>query len=55
MGEIYSNQYEEQVEVKADIFVTINGCPSQRYVKKDLDLMQIKNDLKPIDWLEEYK
>ena len=55
LGEIYSNQYEEQVEVKADIFVTINGCPSQRYVKKDLDLMQIKNDLKPIDWLEEYK
>lgn len=54
LGGIYSDKYNKKVAVTADVFVTINGKQSQRYVKKDLDLMQIKNDLNPINWLEEY-
>jgi hypothetical protein len=55
LGHIYKEKYGEEVEVKADIFISVNGRPSQKFVKKDLDLLKIKNDLKPITWLEEYK
>ncbi len=52
LGNIFRKEYGDKVEVKADVFVAINGKPSQRYVKKGVDLMRIKNDLNPIDWLE---
>ncbi|MDB9932753.1 HTTM domain-containing protein [Flavobacteriales bacterium] len=40
--------------VNVDSYVSINGKGSQSYVKNDLDLMLIKNSLKPIDFLEDY-
>lgn len=54
LGEQYQREYGREVQVKADVFVSVNGSPSQRFVKEDMDLMQIKNNLKPIHWLEEY-
>ncbi|MGB1040190.1 MAG: HTTM domain-containing protein [Flavobacteriales bacterium] len=40
--------------VKVDSYVSINGKGSQRYVKKNVDLLPLKNSLKPIDFLEKY-
>lgn len=55
LRDIYEEKYGTKVAVKADVFISVNGKPSQRFVKKDLDLSTLKNDLKPITWLEEYK
>lgn len=52
------NHYQQSDSVKpivnVDSYVSINGKGSQRYVKENLDLMRVKNSLKPIDFLEEY-
>jgi hypothetical protein len=42
-------------EVHAEIYVTLNGRPSQLYVNKSHNLAAIKNDLSHRYWLEEFK
>ena len=42
-------------EVHAEIYVTLNGRPSQLYVDKKHNLAAIKNDLSHRYWLEDYK
>lgn len=42
-------------EVHAEIYVTLNGRPSQLYVDKKHNLADIKNDLSNRYWLEEFK
>lgn len=54
LGDKYTFAPKVTPKVTADVFVSINGKGSQRYVKQDVDLMTKKNNLKEIDWLEEY-
>ena len=42
-------------EIQAEIYVTLNGRPSQLFVRKGRNLVTIKNDLKNRTWLEEFK
>jgi len=42
-------------EVHAEIYVTLNGRPSQLYVDKSHNLAAIKNDLSNRYWLEDFK
>lgn len=42
-------------EVHAEIYVTLNGRPSQIYVDKSHNLAAIANDLSNRDWLEDFK
>ncbi len=44
-----------QPEIQAEIYVTLNGRPSQLFVRKAKNLVTIKNDLKNRTWLEEFK
>jgi hypothetical protein len=45
----------EKPEIQAEIYVTLNGRPSQLFVRKGKNLVTIKNDLKNRIWLEEFK
>ena len=42
-------------EIQAEIYVTLNGRPSQLFVRKGKNLVTIKNDLKNRTWLEDFK
>jgi hypothetical protein len=42
-------------EVHAEIYVTLNGRPSQLYVNKNHNLAAIENDLSHRYWLEDFK
>jgi len=44
-----------QPEIHSEIYVTLNGRPSQLFVRKGKNLVTIKNDLKNRTWLEEFK
>lgn len=54
LGEKYRISKEIEPTVTVESYVSINGKGSQLYVKKDLNLMPIKNSLTPINFLEEY-
>lgn len=41
-------------EIRASIYVSLNGRPSQLFVAKDKDLTQYKINYKPITWLEPF-
>lgn len=44
----------ENPEIHAEIYVTLNGRPSQLYVRKTHNLAAIKNDLSNRYWLEPF-
>ncbi len=41
-------------KITADVFVSLNGQGSRRFVKPTIDLTTKSNSLLPIDWLEDY-
>ena len=41
-------------EVRAEVYVSLNGRPSQLYVDKRHNLAQVENDMRPRYWLEEF-
>lgn len=53
-----SSQYKtlpsETPKVTADVFVSLNGEGSRRFVKENIDLTTKTNSFKPIDWIEKY-
>ena len=55
IGEKYRISKNIEPKVTVESYVSINGKGSQRYVKKDLNLMPIKNSLTPITFLETYQ
>lgn len=55
LGKQYEKFPNQKVKVTVDSYVSINGKGSKRYVKSEVDLMQINNSFKPINWLEEYE
>ncbi len=54
LGEEYRISKNIDPKVTVESYVSINGKGSQPYVKKDLNLMSIKNSLTPIHFLENY-
>lgn len=54
LGNKYTFANGKIPKVTADVFVSINGKGSQRYVKENVNLMTKKNNLKEINWLEKY-
>lgn len=51
MGHVQMDFREPQVH--AEVYVTMNGRPSQLFVDKKHDLSSIENDLRHRDWLEQ--
>lgn len=54
LGEKYRISKNIEPKVTVESYVSINGKGSQPYVKKNLNLMSIKNSLTPIQFLENY-
>lgn len=54
LGNKYTFANRIQPKVTADVFVSINGKGSRRFVKKEVDLMKVTNNLNEINWLEKY-
>lgn len=54
LSNLYKSNDNPSPKVTAYSFVSLNGKGSQRYVKEDVNLTEIENSLKPIDWLEKY-
>ncbi len=54
LSSLYKSTKNPSPKVTAFSFVSLNGKGSQRYVKEDVNLTEIENSLKPIDWLEKY-
>jgi hypothetical protein len=44
----------EDPEVRAEIYVSLNGRPSRLFVSKKHDLVRIDNDLCERNWLEPF-
>lgn len=55
LGKQFHVENYDTPRVTVESYVSINGKGSQLYVKKDVDLMPLKNTLKPITFLEKYK
>lgn len=47
----YQNQGMENVSVRAEVYVTLNGKPSQLYFDPQLDLTKLKDDWSEKKWL----
>ena len=55
LGDYYKNLGFIQPKVTADSFSTLNGRVSKRFVKKDLNLLKIKDGFKKNNWITKFK
>jgi len=51
LGNTYKMKGFKDISVYAESYVTLNGRPSQRFIKKNIDLFKIKLDLKHKNWI----
>jgi hypothetical protein len=54
LGKKYTFTSTNIPKVTADVYVSLNGQGSRRFVKEGVDLMTKHNSIKEIDWLENY-
>lgn len=50
----FRSQGHENIEIYTDSFVALNGRPSRRFVDPEVDLVTVKQDLLPNDWILPY-
>ena len=51
LGAYYAAQGVHQPQVRAEVYVTLNGQPSRKLIDDQLDLMQIQDSWQPKDWI----
>lgn len=51
LGNYYAKKGVQNPKVSADVYVTLNGAPSQRYIDKAVNLMEIKDTWKQKAWV----
>jgi hypothetical protein len=51
IGEQLKQTGVDDVEVRADAWVSLNGRPAARLVDPAVDLMQVQDDLRPKPWI----
>ncbi len=51
LGRHFESQGHEHVEVYVDSYVALNGRPSQQYIDPNVDLLKVKNSIKPKNFI----
>ena len=51
LGAHFASQGHENVQIFVESFASLNGRPSQTYINPEVDLLSLKNDLKPRNYI----
>jgi hypothetical protein len=52
---VYGQSNPDSIAVRAEVYVTLNGKPSQLLFDDQLNLLEIKDSFSPKTWLYHYE